>query len=328
MTEDSDGPDQPHAPVRTPPPAAAPDAPTRDEAPHEAAAIAAILGVVRARCGIDFRDQLPEVIRRGIARRLCTLGLTEAPAARTAEPQPTAASLCDYLARLEGDPAEATRLTEALVVPVSAFFRDPEVWRYLEGVVLPEQAALGGAAGLRAWAAGIATGEEAWSLAILLATLAEARPYLAGRTELLATDVDERSLAVARAGRYPAGISAAVPPPFQHFVPRFFRRAGATDALVGELRPLVTFARHDLMGPTLAPPEAIIASFALVLARNLLIYFDERLRGKALERLHKVIRVGGALVLGTVEAIPEALAGKFRPYPGVPESLHVFRRED
>jgi two-component system CheB/CheR fusion protein len=284
------------------------------EAPEdrdEARVCEAILAVVRARCGIDFRDQRPEVILRGITRRMSALGLVTSGACATA----------DYLARLERDGDEVARLAEALVVPVSAFFRDPQVWRCLETVVLPEQSALDPGGGLRVWAAGIATGEEAWTVAMLLLRLREARPTT--RVELLATDVDERSLAIAREGRYPAAALAAVPASFQGFL-----QSTGTDVVVAsELKALLTFARHDLMGPTLAPPAAIIATFALVVARNVLLYFDQRLRTKALERLHGVLRCGGALVLGSVETMPEALATKFRPYPGLPESLHVFRRE-
>jgi two-component system CheB/CheR fusion protein len=278
----------------------------------EARTCEAILALVRERLGVDFRDQRAEVVLRGISRRLAALSLLSGPA-------PGAA----YLSRLRSDDGEVSRLAEALVVPVSAFFRDPEVWRSLETVVLPDQASLERGNLLRVWAAGIATGEEAWTLAMLLSALREAHPT--SRVELLATDVDERSLAHAQKGHYPAAVAQVVPPQFQRFL---LPNPGGGVAVSGQLRPLLTFARHDLMGPTLAPPEAIIASFSLVVARNILLYFDERLRTKALARLHGVIRSGGALVLGSVETMPAELASKFRPYPGLPETLHVFRRED
>jgi two-component system, chemotaxis family, CheB/CheR fusion protein len=273
----------------------------------DARAYEAILTLVRQRRGVDFRDQRSDLVLRGIARRMTDLGLT-----RTGH----------YVERLARDDDEVTRLAQALVVPVSSFFRDAEVWQGLAAGVLPEQAAHAHGT-LRVWAVGIATGEEVWTLAMLLAAEREARPGL--RVELLASDVDERSLAHASAGQYPQAAAVQVPEALRE---RYLRQRDGKLVVGDDLRALVTFARHDLMGPTLAPPEAIIVSFGMIVARNVLLYFDERLRRKALERLHAVLRPGGALVLGSVESVPPALQTKFRPYPGIPEALHVFQRED
>jgi two-component system CheB/CheR fusion protein len=180
-----------------------------------------------------------------------------------------------------------------------------------------------GARPLRVWAVGVATGEEAWSVAMLLAEAAGPGP--AGRFEVLASDVDDSSLAVARHGRYPERAVAAIPSPLRA---RYLEAAGAAWDVAGALRPYVRFAEHDLVGRVLAPREAVVASFALVLVRNVLIYFDRRLQHKALERLAAVLEPGGALVLGDAETLPAAFVGRFAPFPGVDRRLRIYRRTE
>jgi chemotaxis methyl-accepting protein methylase len=141
--------------------------------------------------------------------------------------------------------------------------------------------------------------------------------------EVLGSDVDERALATARAARYPIAAAADVPPRFRD---RFLNEDGDEVALSDELRGRVLFAQHDLVGPTLAPAEAILASFQIISFRNVLIYLDERLRRKALERLRAVLKPEGALVLGLVETLPPDLRASFIPYPGTDPALHVFKR--
>ena len=92
------------------------------------------------------------------------------------------------------------------------------------------------------------------------------------------------------------------------------------------IRRRVLFAQHDLMGPRLAPAEAILASFQIVSFRNVLIYLNQRLRRKALERLGSVLKPEGVLVLGRVETLSPDLEGRFVPYPGTEPSLRIYRR--
>ena len=275
------------------------------EDPDDLAFLPALMAVVRQRIAIDFRDHRRDVLIKGVRSRLAAHG---------------ASSFDDYLRVLERDPDEIERLVEALVLPVSSFFRERDVFDALLTTVLPEQQLRARGAPLRVWAAGVATGEEAWTLAMLLALCRERLP---GQTmSLLASDVDERSLAVARAGRYPLRAANDVPAPLRA---QFLRPQGAEIVMREDLYDLVTFARHDLMGTTLAPAEAVVASFHVIVVRNVLLYFDARLRQKTIERLSAVIKPGGALVLGGFESIPEAVAGKFHPYPGIRESLRIFQ---
>lgn len=273
------------------------------------AEIDAVLGVLAARRGVDFRDYRREVLERGLSARLL------ATSSRNA---------ADYANLLDREPTEVERLLETLVIPVSAFFRDRTVFDALERRVLPELCARARGGTLRAWAVGIATGEEAWSLAMSTAEACEA----AGLTsfELLASDIDTRSLDVARRGLYEAASLAKVPPALRA---RFFEPVGGEAERVSDaLRARVRFALHNVMGRALAPREAVLASFHLVSFRNVLIYFERRLQQKALERLASVLEPGGALVLGAVESLPPRLSARFEPYPGVDPSLRIYRLAD
>jgi two-component system CheB/CheR fusion protein len=273
--------------------------------PDDLAGLPALLAAIRQHAGVDFRDHRRETLIKGVRRRLAARGAVDLPA---------------YMNLLTRDPDELERLVEALVLPVSSFFREREVFEALLTTVLPEQQLRARGAPVRVWAAGVAGGEEAWTLAMVLALSRERAP--AQEISLLATDVDERSLAVARRGQYPARAGGDIP---AHLRARFVQDRGAAFVVSDELRGLVTFARHDLMGATLAPPEAVVASFQIVVVRNVLLYFDERLRQKTLERLSAVIKPGGALVLGGFESIAGAAITRFHPYPGTPEALRIYQ---
>jgi chemotaxis methyl-accepting protein methylase len=263
-----------------------------------------ILAEVARQRGIDFRDYRQDSVMRGVRARMAERGN---------------ADLDDYRRSLE-DEAEVTRLIEAMVVPWSRFFRDPPVFEALAEQVLPtlvrnhlERRPV------RAWCVGAATGEEAWTMAMLLA---ETCDVPGGPSwELMATDIDRRTLAAAEAGVYPTISVESVPE-------RYRRRHLVTDGVRVQLSPAlrgrVRFAFHDLLGPTLAPTAAIVAAFDLVLVRNVLIYFDRRLQEKALARLAAVLPPDGILVLGEVETLPEPVASRFVPFPGIDPTLRIF----
>jgi two-component system, chemotaxis family, CheB/CheR fusion protein len=270
-------------------------------------AIESVLETVVRLGGSDFRDYRPETIRRGIEARL---------AARTE------VTVTDYARTLEQDQDELRLLLEALVVPWSSFFRDPLVFSALEDEVLPRLALEHlERRPLRAWCVGTATGEEAWSLAMLLGTMG-ALPA-APSWELLASDLDERTLRVATLGRYPGDSLNHIPPRHRHFLE--VDVTGETARVAPGLRRRVHFARHDMLGARLAPAAAIVASFDLVMVRNVLIYFDRRLQEKALARVAATLEPGGVLVLGQVENLPQGLRERFESYPGLDPDLRIFR---
>ncbi len=268
--------------------------------------VADILALVAERRGLDLRDYRPETVQRGIDARVRAT-LSGSPDA--------------YGQLLQRDPAELDRLVESLVVPVTRFFRDPRVFDALEQQVLPALlAALPGQVMLRAWTAGVATGEEAWSLAMCLAAACD---RAVGPTfEVVASDIDDRSLAVAGRADYPLEAARHIP---AHLRDTYGTTRGDAWSPRPELRARVHFARHQLMGNELAPRAAVVADFHLVAVRNVLIYLERRLQAKLVERLAAVVTPGGALVLGVVEA-PPGLDAYYLPFPGVSPALRIFQR--
>ena len=189
----------------------------------------------------------------------------------------------EYVSRAHGDAAELARLVELLRVGETRFFRHRAQLEALQTRVLP---ALRGT--VAAWSAGCASGEEAWTLAMLLGE--RGLPF-----SLWATDLSTAALARARDGRYPAAsVEGHVPPPL---VPRYFRRIGDQRALNDRLRPHVRFEAHNLSSP--AQPR----DFDLVCCRNVLIYFDEARRAEAVTRLVRALKPGGWLLVGYSETL-------------------------
>ncbi len=188
-------------------------------------AVDRILTVVADRRGIDFRDYRPDTLRNRLESRMRAAGC---------------ADLATYHARLIAEREEIDRLVESLVVPVTEFFRDGWVFRELAETVLPTLPAANGI--LRAWVVGTATGEEAYTVAMLLA---EAAARQRGRGfEVLASDLDQRLLEVARKGLYSEAAVQAVPPDLRKL---YLRSEGpGCWRVVDSIRGRVHFAQHDL----------------------------------------------------------------------------------
>lgn len=260
-----------------------------------------VLDLVVGLHGPDLRDYRRDTLQRRLGLRLAATGL------------PGEA----YLARLRTDPGEVERLLAALVVPVSQFYRDPEVFDALATVVLPDLLAKSAGAGLRAWSAGTATGEEAWTMAMLLASACPGRSGFS----VLGSDLDPRSLALATAGVYPVAALAGLPAGLRSawLVP-----CDGGARLADALRPHVVFARHDLAGRQLAPNEAVVARFDVILCRNVLIYMEMPLQARVRTRLAGMLSPGGALVLGPAE-LPGPEEG-LEAWPGLDPALRIYRR--
>ncbi|MDB4970544.1 MAG: protein-glutamate O-methyltransferase CheR [Myxococcales bacterium] len=189
----------------------------------------------------------------------------------------------EYAGRAAGDAGELARLVELLRVGETRFFRHRAQLQALGERVLPS---LRGP--VAAWSAGCSSGEEAWTLAILLAE--RGLPF-----SLWATDLSTVALARAREGRYPAArVEAEVPAPL---VPRYFRPIGEERVLNDRLRPHVRFDAHNLLASVQG------REFDLVLCRNVLIYFDEAARAEAVAGLVRVLKPGGWLLVGYSETL-------------------------
>ena len=269
-------------------------------APSLDADFEALLDHLRTHRAADFTGYKRASLMRLVDRRLAATGAT---------------TYRDYQDLLEADPGEFARLFDGLLVNVTSFFRDPPVWDALRTRVLPELlAALPDDAPLRVWSAACATGQEAYSLALLLDEVLGREAYLQ-RVKIYATDIDEAALAVGRAGRYPAAALDAVP---EHLRDRGFDGTGDVLAVSAELRPSVVFGRHDLI------QDAPISRITLLACRNALMYFNPETQARVLERLSFALADPGVLVLGRAEMLLTH-SGVFAPRD-LPS--RIFRRTD
>ncbi len=231
-----------------------------------------------------------------------------------------------YLSRAAGDDAAAGReleaLSELLRVGETRFFRHRAHVAALEGRVLPERARAAQLAGrkLRAWSAGCASGEEAWTLAMLLDAAAPPCGF-----EVLATDLSDDALDEARAGRYSEARVGDVPAELRA---RYFSTDGdrKLQCVTDGLRAHVTFQKHNLLQPRYP------AGFDLILCRNVLIYFDALRRADVIERLAQSLHDGGYLFVGYSESLrDQAHFEQLRDEDGViyrRRSVEAMRRRE
>ena len=201
-----------------------------------------------------------------------------------------------YRQLLDRDPAEIERLLDAITINVTRFYRNPEAWDRLAADHLP--ALLVSRRGLiGAWSAGCASGEEPYTLAMVLAEQAERRPGSVdlARCRIDATDLDKGSLERARAASYLPAAFEEMP---QRLVTRFTTLEGDRRQVSERVRRLVTLHRQDLIeDPPPRPP------YDLVLCRNVVIYFDRPTQERLFDRFAQSLSPGGLLVLGKVETL-------------------------
>jgi two-component system CheB/CheR fusion protein len=270
--------------------------------PDAEESLQALLTQVRERNGIDFSQYKRPTILRRLQRRMVATGTPTLP---------------DYLRYLARHPEEYSRLIASFLIHVTEFFRDPKLFAALRDKVLPEIIAdkrmetMGNE--LRIWSAGCATGEEAYSLAILVAE-ALGEQLTQFTVHIFATDLDEEAVAFARRGVYPAVALANVP---EELRSRYFTRLDGGYEVTPRLRSLVIFGQHDL------GQRAPFPHIDLVLCRNVLIYFTPELQQRALQLFAFALRDGGYLALGKAETV-RPLEAYFAP---AHEHLKLYRRQ-
>ena len=197
--------------------------------------------------------------------------------------------LSDYLEFLRGSPNEANLLADEFLITVTRFFRDAEVFSYLEKEVIPKLLEGKTASdNIRVWSVGCATGEEAYSVAMLLFEKA-GRLGEAPHFEIFASDLHEPSLRRAREGLFPDTIEAEVLP---ERLGRFFVKEDNSYRIRREVREIVVFANHNLLRD---PPFSRID---LIICRNLLIYLQRELQNDVIDLFHYALNPGGVLLLG------------------------------
>jgi two-component system CheB/CheR fusion protein len=195
---------------------------------------------------------------------------------------------------LEAHPSEFTLLFNTILINVTSFFRDPEVWEYLAADTIPRVLeSLEDNAFVRVWSAGCSSGEEAFSLAMLLAE-ALGPDAFRERVKIYATDVDEEALNQGRQASYSEQAIGAVPPALAE---KYFEKSNGAYLLDRDLRRSVIFGRHDLI---LDPP---ISRVSLLACRNTLMYFNSEVQQRILDRFHFGLRDSGYLFLGKAEML-------------------------
>jgi two-component system CheB/CheR fusion protein len=205
-------------------------------------------------------------------------------------------SIGEYRDYLELEPEEFARLFDSLLINVTGFFRDPPAWQSLRELVLPELlTARGGGRPLRIWSAGCATGEEAYTLAIVLAEAMGTEEFL-GRVKIYATDLDEDALTVARAGAYSERQVTGVT---EEQLAKYFEPTpgGTKHTFRRDLRRQVIFGRNDLTR------DAPISRVDLLVARNTLMYFNAETQSNVIRKFHFALNDPGFLFLGKAEML-------------------------
>ncbi|MBT8096798.1 MAG: PAS domain S-box protein, partial [Woeseia sp.] len=257
-----------------------------------------ILWLLHERTGIDFSLYKTTTVARRVDRRTSLCGLDS--------PE-------KYLERLRSDADELDALYCDLLIGVTEFFRDPDVFDAIEKQILPEiLSSVATDRELRLWVAGCATGEEAYSLAILIVEACERlqRPV---KAKIMATDIHQGSLAVASAGIYPPERIEKLSDDRRQ---RFFDKVPAGYRVRNSLRKLVIFAHHDLTR------DAPFTRMHMITCRNMLIYLEQPAQRTVLSLLHFGLLVDGVLVLGLSET-PDALIDEFT---SIDERLRLFRK--
>ena len=249
-------------------------------------ALQAVFAHLRERTAHDFSDYKRTTILRRLARRLQVTGQPDLP---------------EYAAYLRSTPDEVRALLRDFLISVTQFFRDEEAFAALEAETIP--ALFEGKTRndqVRVWVAGCATGEEAYSVAMLLC---EYRERLEDPPDLqvFATDIDEDALESAREGHYAEAVTADVS---AERLRRFFDLEAGGVRVKNELRQIVLFARHNLLAD---PP---FSRLDLIACRNVLIYFNRAVQERVFATFHYALRSGGRLFLGAAEG-PSLLSKGF-----------------
>lgn len=261
-----------------------------------------IVTLLQERTRHDFSLYKANTVHRRIERRMVIHGLS---------------SLTLYAQYLEHNPQEIDLLFRELLIGVTGFFRDSDVWEHLTNAVLPELLAERmDQETLRAWVIGCSTGEEAYSLAMSLTEAMEQVPRQKPLTvQIFASDLSADAIATARRGEYPLSISESVPAPR---LQRFFTAHEHFYKINQSIRDMVLFAQHDVI---LDPP---FTRLDLIACRNLLIYFDRMLQRRLLPLFHYILRPNGVLLLGNSESV-----GRFSQlFTPIHSQLRLYRRQD
>jgi two-component system CheB/CheR fusion protein len=273
----------------------APPAPVVEKAPDH---LNTIIGILRLRAKYDFGSYKQGTLIRRIQRRM---GLNHIP------------DMKEYIEYLRQSQGEVSALFKDMLISVTSFFREPNAWKVLEEtVIVPLVAAHGPEKPIRVWSAGCATGEEAYSLALLILSHAQKQDKVFD-IHVFASDIDHEALAFARAGVYPESIAADVP---RDLLRSYLIRGEHTFRISKEVRDLVVFAEQNVISD---PP---FSKLDLISCRNMLIYLDSAVQKRILSLFHFALHEGGYLFLGSSETVNQQ-SSLFEP---VSRKSRLYRR--
>ncbi|BAE52133.1 EAL domain-containing protein [Paramagnetospirillum magneticum] len=251
---------------------------------------------VRLRTKIDFSSYKLSTVQRRLQRRMAATNT---------------GTLSEYLSKTDSDPDELDALAKETLISVTEFFRDKDAFRALERHAREIVSRKLPGEEIRVWVVGCATGEEAYSLAIMFSELVSERG-IGSRLQVFATDIDNNAMSVARRGIYNQTAMAEMP---QEYVSKYFIPCGNGFEPTKELRDCVTFARQDV---NVDPP---FLRLDLVTCRNVMIYFNSDLQAKVLSILRYSLREDGLLFLGRSETVTQQEA----MFASVDRRARIFR---
>lgn len=257
-----------------------------DLATDPASGLNSIVSLLKSQYGIDFSFYKPDMLARRIERRLL-LGAS--------------LDIADYVNKLDGDSEELANIYQDMLIGVTGFFRDPEAYKHLEKELLPSLLAnLEPDQEFRVWVAATATGEEAYSIAILVDEYFT-KHNLQVRCRIFATDVHQASLDFASKGLYSENRVRDLSP---ERLKNYFQKEATGYRVSAAIRQLVVFAPHNVI------TDAPFTNLNLVTCRNLLIYLKPDVQHRVLTLFHFSLAVGGGLWLGSSE-VPTQLEEEF-----------------
>lgn len=240
--------------------------------------LAKIISILHERSAHDFSGYRQATLIRRLQRRMQVLQIDSA---------------IDYGERLRTDRGEIEALFQDLLIGVTQFFRDPEAFDALTATaIMPCLNAKGEDEPVRVWVPGCSTGEEVYSIAILLREGMQACSRIRD-VKLFGTDIDAKAVAIARAGRYRKGAPGLSPERLEHW----FVTVGGNYVPVPDIRDMCIFSTHSLVKD---PP---FSKLDLISCRNVMIYLDEELQGQLMRAFHYALLPGGYLFLGTAESV-------------------------
>jgi chemotaxis protein methyltransferase CheR len=256
-----------------------------------------LLNYLKEKRGFDFSGYRPAMIERRLMQRFSATGCKD----RTS-----------YLDYLQGHPDELDMLVDVLTINVTRFFRNTLAFDYMADRILPVivfEKKNWRDPSLRIWSAGCATGEEPYSIAILVRELQRKEKFDLA-VNIFATDIDEKVLKRAKRALYPY---ASIKNVKYRLLKRYFEPKRKRFQLIPKMREMVDFSTFDMMSKKgYAPSESIFGSFDIVFCKNVLIYFSTTYQDRIFDKLYRSLARGGYLVLGRAEVPTREYQNRFR----------------